>query len=221
MTLADFKRLISPVTRRISSMIGRAVLKAIVNTEEIQTLTVSVLSNETIEGTERYQEYGFDSVPLAEAEALPIFVNGNRNLGLVICVRDKRYRPTDLLSGEVALYTSEDKTTPFRIQLKQNRTLFRRADIEDVDIDTSKTEDIGTSKAVTVPTETHTNSTLFEVKSSDINLGNGALQKLIDFRFQALFNAHVHSGVLAGGALTGVPTTTITASHMTAETEAS
>jgi len=97
--------------------------------------------------------------------------------------------------------------------MKRGRIHFRRSDKEDIDIDTSKTEDIGTSKTVTVPIETNTNATEHIINSPQISLGGAnfaALRELCDSRFIALFNNHIHSqGVDSGGdvqADTGVPT---------------
>jgi len=147
-------------------------------------------------------------------------------------VHDREYRPQDLVQGEVAIYTDEDATTPFRVQMKRGRIHFRRSDKEDIDIDTSKTEDIGTtktevigtSKSVTVPisthintishtrttlTETHVNAIAHIINSPEVSLGGPAfvgLRKIIDSRFIDLFNNHVHGGVAVGAGNTGVPT---------------
>lgn len=195
--LFDFRRLVAPIKRRLSLLVSRAILKAIKNTDSVQTMTLTLLNGETIEGVERYQEYGLETKPLADAEALPIFINGSRSLGMVLCVRDKRYRLKDLEDGEVALYTSEDATTPFRLHLKNGRIFLVHADTGDLTFDTK-----------------------IDVKCSEINLGTGSLLQLIDQRFQALFNSHVHSGVVSGGATTGPPTVGITTVHMTTETKA-
>ena len=217
MNLNDFKRLIRPLQNKIFLLLGRAILKAIDNSEGTQKIQVIALSGETITGMERFQEYGFETYPFTEAEVAAFFLNGNRSHGIALCVHDRRYRPKDLSEGEVALYTYEDATTPFRIQLKEGRVHFRRSNIEDIDIDTSKTEDIGTtkietigtSKTVTTPSETHTNATEHIINSPQVMLGGSvwaALRSFVDARFITLFNDHVHSGVTAGGANTGIPT---------------
>ncbi len=213
MNLNDLKRLLRPIQNKIFLLLGRAILTAINNSEGTQKIQIVALQGETITDAERMQEYGLETYPLTEAEATMIFLNGNRDHGLAICIHDRRYRPKDLVEGEVALYTYEDTTTPFRIQMKRNRIHFRRSDKEDIDIDTSKTEDIGTSKTVTAPSETHVNSTEHIINSPEVSLGGaafGGLRKLIDERVIALINAHVHSGVTAGGVNTGAPTTTLT-----------
>jgi len=228
MNLQDLKRLIRPITNKIFLLLGRAVLKAIDNSEDTQKIQVIALKDETISEIERFQEYGFEGYPFVDAEAFIGFLNGNRDHGIALVVHDGRYRPTDLTEGEVAIYTDEDVTAPFRIQMKRGRIHFRQSNIEDVDIDTSKTEDIGTSKAVTVPIESHINTTSFGVttpkatlNATEVALGGAvfaALRSLIDERFIALFNTHIHAGVTAGGASTAIPTVLMdAASHATAK----
>ena len=213
MNLNDFKRLIAPLRQKIFLLLGRGILKAINNSEGTQKIQITVLDGEVITNMERFQEYGFETYPFSDSEILAIFLNGNRDHGIALCIHDRRYRPKDLSEGEVALYTDEDVSAPFRIQMKRDRIHFRRSDKEDIDIDTSKTEDIGTSKTVTTPSELHINSTEHKINSPEISLGGvifGDLRTLIDSRFITLFNNHVHSqGVDSAGDVqvdTDVPT---------------
>ena len=150
MNLPDFKRLIAPITRKIFLLLGRGILQAIDNSEGTQKIQITALDGETISDMERFQEYGFETYPLSNSEVLSVFFNGNRDHGIAICVHDRRYRPKDLTEGEIVMYTDEDATTPFRIQMKRNRIHYRRSDIEDIDIDSSKTEDIGGNKTETI-----------------------------------------------------------------------
>jgi len=101
------KRLITALKNKIYLIVGRAILKAVNNGESTQKLQIVALNGETITDIERFQEYGFESYPFADAEVAALFLNGNRDNGIVICVHDKRYRPTDLAAGEVAVYHSE------------------------------------------------------------------------------------------------------------------
>jgi len=200
MNLNDFKRLIRPLQNKIFLLLGRAILKAIDNSEGTQKIQVIALNNETITGMERFQEYGFESYPFTEAEVAAFFLNGNRGHGIALCVHDRRYRPKDLSEGEVAIYTDED-SSDFRIHLKRNRIFDIKGD--------QKIETLDTSKTVITPIETHTNATEHIIDSPQVSLGGAnfaALRTLIDSRFITLFNAHVHSGVTGGGANTGVPT---------------
>jgi phage gp45-like len=66
------------------------------------------LADETITDIERFQEFGFESYPVTgTAEALIAFLNGNRELGITICVHDRGKRPTDLLEGDSCMYDKD------------------------------------------------------------------------------------------------------------------
>jgi hypothetical protein len=108
----------------------------------------------------------------------------------------------------VAVYTDEDKITPFRVQLKRNRILYVRAQDFSFYADGTVVLNVGSSVTETVPQKQVNAVTSFKVDSPVIELGNlgSALQQLVDERFLVLFNSHVHSGVLAGVANTGIPT---------------
>lgn len=108
MNLRSFDRavakLIAPLRRRVQLMVGRAVLKAIDDSKKVQSVKVALLSDEVSEDVERYQEYGFTSVPFEGCEAVAVFVGGNRAHGIVVATDDRSMRPKDLNPGDVALY---------------------------------------------------------------------------------------------------------------------
>ncbi len=211
MNLNDLKRLIAPLQRRIFLLLGRAILKTINNAEGTQKVQIVVLNNEIITDVERFQEYGLETYPFTEAEVCTVFLNGNRDHGIALCVHDRRYRPTDLVEGEVALYTDED-SSDFRIHLKRGRIFDIKGD--------KVTETQDTSKEITTPSETHVNATEHIINSPQVSLGGAAfagLRGFIDSRFIALFNAHVHAN---GGGVgnSGVPTAAMSeGNHATAK----
>lgn len=99
-------KMTNPMKRRISLMVGRAVLSAAADdTKTFQTLQLDVLSDETLDGLERFQNYGFTSVPVEGAEALVVFPQGNRDHGIVVAVDDRKTRMKGLLPGDVAMYS--------------------------------------------------------------------------------------------------------------------
>lgn len=100
------KRMLAPVERRVMNMIARGVIESITDTAGIQKVKLSLLADEILEGKERIQEYGFTSVPLAGAEAVMIFLGGNRDHGVIIATDDRRTRLKSLLAGDVALWTA-------------------------------------------------------------------------------------------------------------------
>lgn len=89
---------------RVRLMLGRAIVKLANDATMLQSLQIEMLSDELQDDAERFQDYGFTSVPHADAEALVGCVGGLRSHAVVIAVADRRYRLTGLQAGEVALY---------------------------------------------------------------------------------------------------------------------
>ena len=73
-------------------MISRAVLSAISDGAGIQLVQVKLLEGEVRDGVERFQNYGFTSVPLPGAEGIMACVSGNRDHGVIVAMDDRRYR---------------------------------------------------------------------------------------------------------------------------------
>jgi len=135
----DLRRFVAPIQRKISCLLGRAVLLAVANEEMMQKLRLSVIAGETITGIERVQEYGFETFPIPGAEAVAIFFGGDRGHGIVVSVGDRRYRLTDLVEGEVALYTHEDaEEGGHRIHLKAGQI----TDMKGIDLNITQTGDL-------------------------------------------------------------------------------
>lgn len=106
--------MINPLKRRVALMVSRAIVKLCSDTGARQTLQLALLPDEIRDGIERFQNYGFTSVPIPGAEAAVVFVGGDRANGLVIAVDDRRYRLKGLQAGEVALYTDEGDKIHFK-----------------------------------------------------------------------------------------------------------
>jgi phage baseplate assembly protein V len=99
-------KLIAPLTRRVRLMVGRGVLALVNDSFKMQGIQVELLAGE-VRNMERFQDYGFTSVPHPGAEVAAVFVDGNRGHGIAIRIDDRRYRLNELQVGEVALYTDE------------------------------------------------------------------------------------------------------------------
>jgi phage baseplate assembly protein V len=105
--LRDLERLLRPIKVRIANSIARAVVQIVDEDKKLQILQVGAHDGEDIDDAERFQEYGFSSVPKPGAEAVIVFPNGDRAHALVVAVDDRRYRPTGWQPGEVGMYTDE------------------------------------------------------------------------------------------------------------------
>jgi phage baseplate assembly protein V len=102
--MSAIARMIEPLAGRIRMMIGRAVLSAIDDDASLQSLQIELLDEETQDGVEHFQPYGYAAHPHAGAEAVAAAVGGLRGHAVVLAVADRRYRMKGLKAGEVALY---------------------------------------------------------------------------------------------------------------------
>lgn len=96
-------KITAPLARRVRLMVGRGVLALVNDALKMQSVQVQLLSGE-VRDMERFQDYGFTSVPHSGAEVLAAFIGGNRDHGVAIKVDDRRYRLKALANGEVAIY---------------------------------------------------------------------------------------------------------------------
>lgn len=94
----------APLQRRVMLMVARAIVRTVGDGDKMQVMQLALLRDELRDRVERFQEYGFTSHPHPGAEAVAVFVGGDRGHGLVVAVDDRRYRLTGLAQGEVALY---------------------------------------------------------------------------------------------------------------------
>lgn len=115
--IAALNKLLRPVRLGLLNLVSRAVVSLADDAPKLQVLQLQLLDSETRDGAERFQEYGFTSVPFASAEAVVLSVGGRRDHLLVVAVDDRRYRLRDLQPGEVALYTDEGD----RVHLRRGR----------------------------------------------------------------------------------------------------
>lgn len=102
-------KMTAPTKRRVYLMISRAVVALVKDAFKMQELQIKGFAGETMEGVERFQQYGFTSVPHPGAEAVVLSIGGNRSHPVVIAVDDRRYRLKALEGGEVALYDDQDQ----------------------------------------------------------------------------------------------------------------
>lgn len=112
-------RLMLPMRRRLALMVSRAVVSLVNDAAKMQTLQLSILDGETLDGAEHFQQYGFTAVPHTGAEALVLSVGGHRAHSVVVSCGDRRYRLTGMKGGEVAIYTDEGD----KIHLKRERVI--------------------------------------------------------------------------------------------------
>lgn len=84
--------------------VARAVLNVVDDEGNMQRVQISLLEDEIIDDVERFQDYGFTSVPEEGAEATVVFVGADRSHPIVVVADDRRVRKKGLKPGEVAVY---------------------------------------------------------------------------------------------------------------------
>lgn len=115
--MSDLTKWLKPINRKLRQVASRAVIKLVNDSLKLQELQIVGLSGETLDGVERFQEYGFTSHPKDGAEAISLSIGGNRSHTVIVAVDDRRYRLKGLDSGEVALYDDLGQ----KIVLKRDR----------------------------------------------------------------------------------------------------
>lgn len=98
------REMLGGLESRVRGMVARAIVRLVDDARQAQELQIELLSDESQDAVERFQNYGLTSVPHAGAEALVVFAGGLRSHGVVLAVEDRRYRLTGLQDGEVALF---------------------------------------------------------------------------------------------------------------------
>lgn len=137
-----------------ANMLARATLTRADDDHKMQENAVEILKGEKKTGLERFQNYGFSSVPLKEtggtsheaAEAIVAFIGGNRSHGVIIAVDDRRHRPKGLKEGESVLYDDQgqkiyltrdgivvdggDKKKPVTVKVGNAKLIVKDGEIE-------------------------------------------------------------------------------------------
>lgn len=98
----------------ITNMIARGVVAMVNAGSKMQGLQLRLTAGEVKGGVEHFEPYGYTSHPLPGAEALVVFVGGDRSHGVAIVVGDRQFRLQGLEPGEVALYSDEGDTLIFK-----------------------------------------------------------------------------------------------------------
>lgn len=131
-------QLLRDAKRRIAMLVARATLAAVNDGLKLQGLQLRLMADEVKDGVERFQNYGFTAHPHAGAEALVLFLGGNRDHGVAVAVDDRRYRLAGLQPGEVAVYSDEDQEEGgHRILFKRGRIIEIRCAELRIDASTS------------------------------------------------------------------------------------
>lgn len=100
-------RALRALSRRLSLMIGRAVIRATRADGGRVLVNLDMLSGEAPDDVEFAEPWGLTSVPMAGSEAVTLAVMGERGNKVAISMGDRRHRPRDLEPGESALFDDQ------------------------------------------------------------------------------------------------------------------
>ena len=95
------------LAQRLRLIVSRGVVELVNDTLKMQSMQVTLLSDETQDDVERFQDYGITCVPFDDAEVLVMSVGGDRSHAVVVRADDRRHRPKGLVAGDVCLYTDK------------------------------------------------------------------------------------------------------------------
>ncbi len=105
------ERGLRPLRNRVYTMITRAVVETVNDSEKMQLLKLNLFKGESRSDVERFQNFGHTSNPPEGAEAIAVSVGGNRDHLIAIAVDHRQTRVKDLPKGGSAQYSS-DGTEP-------------------------------------------------------------------------------------------------------------
>ena len=107
MSQRDLRRWLEPLRRKIRLIVNRAIVTAVQDAGGLQLVQVKGLPGELLDSLERFQNFGFSSVPVPGAEAVVAFIGASRSHGVVVALDDRRYRPRNLGPGESIVYSKD------------------------------------------------------------------------------------------------------------------
>ncbi|ECF0258981.1 phage baseplate assembly protein V [Salmonella enterica subsp. enterica serovar Agbeni] len=96
--------MINKLARRLRLLVDRAVVRMVSDSFGRQNLQIQSLADATNDDVERFQNYGFSSVPPVGSEAIILSVGGRRESLVAVAVEDKTCRPQGLDPGDVCVY---------------------------------------------------------------------------------------------------------------------
>lgn len=104
----------------------RALLSVVDTRPGVQLGQCGGLAGENLQAHEVFQHYGFTSAPPAGTQCIVLPLGGKTAHGVIVATEHAAYRIQGLESGEVALYTQDDKES------HGHRIVFRRGGLIEV-----------------------------------------------------------------------------------------
>lgn len=195
MIRATVRKEIRSLDRRTNGAISRAVLGSLASDEGTALAGAALRDGDEDSDLELFEQYGFTSAPLAGAEGVGLTVGGDSSHRVLVCVGDRRHRPTDLEAGEVAVYRN---AAGHRILLKADGAVEVRAADEAGAVIELRAD----GNVVVTPGPGGKVLAGGEGASSAVSLADYVDDRIATL--QAAFDGHVHPGVTVGMGSTAV-----------------
>lgn len=192
--MKEFAKVMAPLARRLGNMVARGAVSAVNSATKMQSLQLRLMADEAKDNVEHFEPFGFTSKPLAGAEHVTVFMDGDRSHGITIVVADRRYRLTGLQDGEAALHDAYGNKAHF----KKDGTLDLVASLK-VQI-TSPLVTMSGGLQVAGPISAGTSITA----GTTVTAPNVVGTTNVTFGGKSGI-AHTHSGVQTGAGNTGAP----------------
>lgn len=106
----QISRALEPLYIKMKSMIVKAVVDAVNDSNEIQILKITGISDDVIENVQRVQEYGRTSVPPVGGQVIYAALNGNKDHVVALTTGYEQARPKDLESGDNVMWDIHGNT---------------------------------------------------------------------------------------------------------------
>ena len=106
--LSDIKRLMTPLAGKLKGLVRMARLSG--HDSASRETQLGTLAGDADDGVQMLEQHGLASAPPAGSEGISIRVGGERANSVAILFSKRSLRPSDLKSGEVAMYDGKGAT---------------------------------------------------------------------------------------------------------------
>lgn len=165
------RSLTASMQRRVRLAVRRAIVRYIYDDPKLQEVQLAVMADELRDNVERFQQYGFSSVPLPGAEAIVLAIGGNAGHSVVLAVDDRRYRLSGGAAGEVTIYDDQGQF----VRLARENT---------IEVETAGTIIMRAAEKIRLETP------LLEVTGDIKDLCDGTGRSMAGMR--SVYNSHTH-----------------------------
>jgi phage baseplate assembly protein V len=169
--------------RRVSLLLSHGTVGPVTEAANVRTLQATLNGLETVDGLPVISHFGFGSSPLPGADALVLFLGGDRSKGVCVGTADQRYH-VELLAGEVVVHDGRGQS----VRLSQTGIVVNGG---------------GLPLKITNTPQVRMETALLEVTGDVKDNCDGSGETMAAQR--GVYDGHVHPGVQTGDGSTQPP----------------